>query len=268
MLLWSRKGQTEFSASWRIGTPIKWIGFTKVFASTPHICILKFMTQDEALEILKMGHNVFLTGPAGSGKTFVLNKYLEYLRRCGVEAGVTASTGIAATHIGGMTIHSWAGIGIKDDLSSNEFHDLTKKDRLVKRLEKTKVLVIDEVSMLHHFRLDLVDRVLRMFAGNLKPFGGMQVVLVGDFFQLPPVTRAGGTAARFAHESAAWQNMELRTCYLEEQYRQDDERYLRVLNDIRGSRVGESTLVPLRERYRKTISLPVTPTKLHVHNVD
>ncbi len=225
------------------------------------------MTQDEALDILKMGYNVFLTGPAGSGKTYVLNKYLEYLREHDVETGITASTGIAATHIGGMTIHSWAGIGIKDNLTEKEFRMLVQDPRLAKRLQKAKVLVIDEVSMLHHFRLDLVDQVLRMARGELRPFGGLQVILVGDFFQLPPVAR-GGEVAHFVHRSNAWATAGIRVCYLEEQYRQEDERFLRVLNDIRGARVSEETLKPLRERYRREIRLPVTPTKLYVHNVD
>jgi Cdc6-like AAA superfamily ATPase len=74
------------------------------------------MTQKEALDILKMGHNVFLTGSPGSGKTHTVNEYVAYLRQCGVEPAITASTGISATHIGGMTIHSWSGIGIKDAL--------------------------------------------------------------------------------------------------------------------------------------------------------
>ena len=73
------------------------------------------MTQNQALEILKTGGNVFVTGPAGSGKTHLINKYIAYLREHDIDAGITASTGIAATHMGGMTIHSWAGIGIKDE---------------------------------------------------------------------------------------------------------------------------------------------------------
>ena len=85
------------------------------------------MKQNEALDILKMGVNVFLTGPAGSGKTYVLNDYVNFLKSKNVEVGITASTGIAATHIGGMTIHSWAGIGIKDSMSNSEIRDLFKK---------------------------------------------------------------------------------------------------------------------------------------------
>ncbi len=96
------------------------------------------MTQGEALEVLKMGHNVFLTGPAGSGKTFVLNKYLEHLRQNNVEVGITASTGIASTHIGGMTIHSWAGIGVKDNLTEQEFRTLSRESGSRNDLRKRK----------------------------------------------------------------------------------------------------------------------------------
>ena len=85
------------------------------------------MTQNETLEILKTGHNVFLTGPAGSGKTFVLNKYVKHLRQKGTKFGITASTGIAATHIGGVTIHSWSGLGVKDKLSEKDLKKIQWK---------------------------------------------------------------------------------------------------------------------------------------------
>src|SRR3989338_123068 len=113
------------------------------------------MLQSEALDILKMGKNVFLTGPAGSGKTHVVNEYVKYLKSMAVDVAVTASTGIAATHIGGMTIHSWSGLGIRDRLTDYDIDDLMQRQYLYKRFERTKVLIIDEVSMLHHYRLDL-----------------------------------------------------------------------------------------------------------------
>lgn len=225
------------------------------------------MTQKEALDILKMGANVFLTGPAGSGKTFVLNDYVNFLKNKGVEVGITASTGIAATHIGGMTIHSWAGIGINDNMSESDIRGLFKKRHLGKRFERTKTLVIDEVSMLHHFRLDMVDKVCRMFKGSPAPFGGMQVILVGDFFQLPPIAK-GGERAHFAHRSLVWRKMGLKVCYLDEQYRHKDNALLNLLNDIRADDTGEHTLEPLRKRYKKNIDGISVPTKLYTHNID
>jgi DNA replication protein DnaC len=114
------------------------------------------MTQQEALDILKLGHNVYLTGQAGSGKTYVLNKYIDYLKRNEVEVAITASTGIAATHMNGVTIHSWSGIGVRDSISDYDLEAMEEKRYLWDKIKKAKVLIIDEVSMLHHFRLDMV----------------------------------------------------------------------------------------------------------------
>ena len=107
------------------------------------------MTQKEALDILKLGHNVCLTGPAGSGKTYLLNQYIEYLKKEKVKVGVTASTGIAATHLDGKTIHSWSGIGIKDELTDGDVQNILDRKYLQLQLRLTSVLVIDEISMLH-----------------------------------------------------------------------------------------------------------------------
>jgi len=92
------------------------------------------MTQKEALDILKMGHNVFLTGSAGSGKTFLLNQYIDYLRKKKIGIGITASTGVAATHMNGVTIHSWSGMGIKDNLTDYDMQKLLKRRHLKKKL--------------------------------------------------------------------------------------------------------------------------------------
>ena len=92
------------------------------------------MKQSEALQILKMGHNVFITGAAGSGKTHLLNEYIAYLKKNGVEIGITASTGIAATHMGGMTIHAWSGLGIRDSLDEYELDALESRQYLWKRM--------------------------------------------------------------------------------------------------------------------------------------
>jgi ATP-dependent exoDNAse (exonuclease V) alpha subunit len=161
------------------------------------------MLQSHALDILKLGKNVFLTGPAGSGKTYVLNEYVRYLKSHGVDVAVTASTGIAATHLGGQTIHSWSGLGVRDTLTDYDIDDLMQRAYLYKRFERTKVLIIDEVSMLHHYRLDLIEWICRQFKRNEKPFGGMQVVFCGDFFQLPPVTRGEIVESEFAYKSDA-----------------------------------------------------------------
>lgn len=118
------------------------------------------MTQDKALAILKSGHNVFLTGSAGTGKTYVLNKYIEYLQDRSIPVAITASTGIAATHIGGMTIHAWSGIGIKDHISLRKLQSLREKKYMRKKMDEVKVLIIDEISMLHQKQFTMVDEVL------------------------------------------------------------------------------------------------------------
>lgn len=225
------------------------------------------MTQEEALDILKLGHNVYLTGAAGSGKTFLLNTYVNFLKNKGVEAGITASTGIAATHMNGITIHSWSGLGIRDALTNKDLFGLSKKRHLVRRFEKTNVLIIDEVSMLHSFRLDLVDRICKMFKQNARPFGGMQAVLCGDFFQLPPISK-NDKEVNFIDKSQIWQKMNLKVCYLDEQHRHNDSVLTQVLNDIRTSTVGKQTLEPLRKRYKKIVAGAETPTKLYTHNID
>src|SRR3990167_2418661 len=135
------------------------------------------MLQNEALDLLKSGKNVFLTGAAGSGKTYVLNKYIDYLKRKNVHTAVTASTGIAATHLQGMTIHSWSGIGIKDSLDKKEMDKLSSNERIRQHYEKTRVLIIDEISMLHPHQLDMVDSIAKNILKNDQAFGGMQVVL-------------------------------------------------------------------------------------------
>jgi len=226
------------------------------------------MKQTEALEILKMGHNAFITGAAGSGKTHLLNEYIRYLREHGAVIGITASTGIAATHMGGQTIHAWSGLGIRDVLTPYDLEAMEEKSYLWKRFEEARVLIIDEVSMLHHFRLDLVEEIARFFKRNNKPFGGMQVILCGDFFQLPPISRSGEEKARFAYHSEAWKNLDLKICYLEEQHRQNDVAYLEVLNAIRNNAVSPALIERLNTRRDERWSGTTEQTKLYTHNAD
>ncbi len=226
------------------------------------------MTQKQALDVLKLGFNVFLTGAAGSGKTFVLNQYIDYLKKNSVRAGITASTGIAATHIGGMTIHSWAGIGVKDSLSQHDIDKITSVPANLKRIREAKVLIIDEVSMLHGSRLDSVDEVTRACKEASKPFGGLQVVLCGDLFQLPPVTRRGEDVD-WVFNSRGWLDLRLKVCYLSEQHRQDDSTLLDLLNSIRSSDLNSGHYELLNERIEQEPSFKdETLTKLYTHNVD
>lgn len=225
------------------------------------------MKQTQALDILKMGYNVFLTGAAGSGKTYVLNQYINYLKNKKVGVAVTASTGIAATHIGGVTIHSWAGTGIREKLSNSDISKLLKKSYLRKHFVHSEVLVIDEVSMLHARQLDLVNKLCQAFRKNLRPFGGLQVVLCGDFFQLPPVAK-NGELSRMVMLSNAWQDMDLQVCYLHEQYRQSDTKFFNILNEIRDNNVSDASRQLLHSRVEAKLSNKFPPTKIYAHNVD
>ena len=147
------------------------------------------MTQEKALSILKSGENVFLTGAAGAGKTYVLNQFIEHAKFDDKEVAITASTGIAATHIQGMTLHSWSGIGIKSHVTPADIKEIEKKKNVALRYRKADILIIDEISMIPATVLDAVDQVARHIRKSEYPFGGIQLIFCGDFFQLPPVFR-------------------------------------------------------------------------------
>ncbi len=225
------------------------------------------MKQEKAFEILKTGKNVFLTGEPGSGKTHIINRYISYLRESGVEPAVTASTGIAATHIGGYTIHSWSGIGVKEGISPYELEAMNEKRSLVTRISRANILIIDEISMLDGKILDMVDMVLRSLKGKDEPFGGVQVVLSGDFFQLPPVSTGGKRT--FAFESLAWKRAKPVICYIDEQFRQTDKSMLGLLRAIRTGFLNNDHRWILNERMRDhKDELPYMATKLFSHNFD
>jgi ATP-dependent DNA helicase PIF1 len=240
------------------------------------------MTQEEALAIMKSGKNVFLTGEPGSGKTHTVNQYVAWLREHGVEPAVTASTGIAATHIGGMTIHSWCGIGVRDSLTKHDLKQIVGNKRVTARVKDAHVLVIDEISMLAGKTLNAVNLACRTIRENNMPFGGLQMILVGDFFQLPPIIRrelAEGLSQEmlipsdddepptpFAFSSLAWAELEPFVCYLSEQHRQEDAIFLELLSAVRGGTVSEKHHGLLHTR--RGVADFGEATKLFSHNVD
>ena len=238
------------------------------------------VTQNEALTILKTGANVFLTGEPGSGKSYIVNEYVQYLRTHGIEPAITASTGIAATNIGGMTIHSWSGIGIHTSLEMGDIRHIASSKHIGKRMRETKVLIIDEVSMLSPATLTMVEAVCREARQNPEPFGGLQVVLVGDFFQLPPIIKRKNEGdldqivlldepeARFAYDSPVWTRTHSVTCYLSEQHRQDDKDYLGVLSAIRDNTFGMKHVKHIESRRTTYGKVPHDAPKLFSHNVD
>jgi len=225
------------------------------------------MKQTLALAILDSGHSIFLTGPAGSGKTYVLNQFVKNARRDGKSVAVTASTGLAATHLGGNTIHSWAGIGIADELHKKHVNDMSKSRR--EQIENADILIIDEVSMLHDYRLDMVDEVCRQVRGKRDvPFGGLQVILSGDFYQLPPVNRNESRQGNFVVSSKAWEGLDPVVCYLEEQHRQEDDELLEILTALRANDLRRRHAERLLER--KVVRTPFDDpvTELYTTNVN
>lgn len=240
------------------------------------------MDQKLALEIMLAGHGVFLTGAAGAGKTYVLNQFISAARATGKKVAVTATTGLAATHLGGNTIHSWSGIGVFDELPGNFYKKLSKTRR--EQIVKADVLVIDEISMLHDFRLDLVDEVCRNVRAEAvldegaakekskateiisKPFGGLQVIFCGDFFQLPPINRGDSRSGGFATESSVWCGIDPIVCYLTEQHRQNDDEYLEILDALRAGDIRRRHAEKLLNCQDVEICDDVT--ELHTVNID
>lgn len=224
------------------------------------------MNQKMALDCMMRGESVFLTGPAGSGKTYVLNQFIKKARKEGMVVAVTATTGLAATHLNGTTIHAWSGAGIRDELEQ-DFFDHLRKDRK-KLIKETDVLVIDEVSMLHDYRLDMIDDICRHVRKNAEPFGGLQIVLCGDFFQLPPVNRSGSREGGFVVRSRTWEELDPVVCYLEEQHRQDDKDFSAILNAMRAGDVRRRHAEALLERVGAELPDHHEITELHTVNVD
>ena len=228
------------------------------------------MTQAGALKILKTGANVFLTGEPGAGKTYTLREYIKYLKSHGIEPAITASTGIAATHINGTTIHSWSGIGIKDNITKYDIENIVNKKHIYNKILKTKVLIIDEISMIPAGMLDAISAICQEIKRNSEPWGGMQVVLVGDFFQLPPVRDAYNSG--YAFNAKAFKNSNIVVCYLTEQHRQIDDPLLNILAAIRSSEVEQEHFEDLSSRFienidkRDLITNDSKKTMLYTHN--
>ncbi len=225
------------------------------------------MNQKKALSILKSGKNIFLTGSAGTGKTYVLNQYIQYLKERRIPVSITASTGIAATHLEGTTIHAWSGIGIKNSLSMGNLRELKEKKYLKKNIDNSRVLIIDEISMLHRKQFDMVNEVLKFFKETDEPFGGIQIIISGDFFQLPPIGDQNETNRdKFAFMSQSWLDADFTICYLTEQFRQTDNQLNEILNEIRSGTVSESSKEILSSNNH--IIASIEPTKLYTHNID
>jgi ATP-dependent exoDNAse (exonuclease V) alpha subunit len=220
------------------------------------------MTQSQALDILKLGENVFLTGAPGAGKTYLLNQYISFLRSRDIDAAITAYTGIAASHLSGRTLHSWAGLSFGALTPEQERERIHANGRVSARIRNAKVLIIDEISMLHPEEFDRVDFICKTARRSIAPFGGLQLICCGDFFQIPPVQSDG----QFVIDAAAWKSAGMRTCYLHEQHRQGDEKLLHILDEIREGSVGDESLALLQSRLNAPVAAPIGIARLYTHN--
>ena len=212
--------------------------------STPFVISSLSEKQRIAFDAIRDGHNVFLTGPGGTGKTFLIGLIKESLSN----VAVTAMTGCAALLLGqgAKTIHSWAGIG----LGTGPFEQMIGRIRMMKKAatawKNTRTLIIDEISMMTPDILELLDRVGKRLRNSSRPFGGLQVVFVGDFFQLPPVAKAVETA--FAFQSPVWLQTIEKTVALDRIFRQEDSAFQKILDEARIGEISPRSLATLKSR--------------------
>lgn len=197
----------------------------------------------EILSAIKEGKNIFITASAGCGKSFLLNS----IRKNFPKLTVTASTGIAALNIGGVTLHSVLGVGLANKPVQYTVQHLAKAK--IDEIRKVNFLAIDEISMISGKLLNYCNEFLKMVNNNSKPFGGVQVILMGDFCQLPPVKTSNIKDYDFAFLSKTWQELELETFRLTHNFRQqDDNKLADILEHFRNGEVTVSDIKILRER--------------------
>ncbi len=223
------------------------------------------MNQEKALEIILAGHNVFLTGPPGSGKSYLLKIAVKEFQNINKKVAITASTGIAASQINGLTLHSWSNIS--DFTKNKTLYDYESNKDLVSRYKQVDVLIIDEISMLDAEHLASVNNMAKFLRKSSKPFGGIQLILVGDFFQLPPVSKALNPRNIYLFESDLWKELDLTICYLNTQYRQQTQGDLMtILTKIRNNSLDKYSLNILQNRVLKPKNSSML--KLYSHNYD
>lgn len=191
---------------------------------------------------MKSNNNIFLTGQAGTGKSTTIKNYIKWAEENGIIVGLTASTGIAAVNIGGVTIHTFLGSKIANSIEEYKKIKIsaTYKEALEKGMKIIDVLVIDEVSMLTATYIDMIDYILKTNTGEKNlPFGGKKIIFTGDFLQLPPVEKG---ERKFAFESEAWKNANVKTYNLTKIHRQADENFTHHLSKVRVGLADEETI--------------------------
>jgi len=184
---------------------------------------------DKIKEYITSGHNIFMTGPGGVGKSYYINKLKEEMKDM---ITITSTTGVSSFNLKAQTIHSFSGIGAFK--RGDRLEDILKKLKKTKRMastflkiEQCTLLVIDEISMLGQYFLEMVDALFRKVRHSDQPLGGLQVIFTGDFLQLPPVSD------EFCFKSEVWKQLDLKTIYLTKMYRVSDPVYTKMLERIR-----------------------------------
>jgi ATP-dependent DNA helicase PIF1 len=218
--------------------------------------------QNMVLHMIQEGKNVFLTGPAGTGKTFTIRKVIQWLKTQDIHFGITATTGSAALLIGGRTLHSYLGIGINKK-TSTEMAKYMRKD-VKNKLKALDFLIIDEISMLNNEMFVDISHLLCIIKGNTEPFGGVQVLLCGDFCQLPPVE------PDYAFMCEEWERAGLTTITLTQSYRQgDDLAFFQMLQRLRFAKPSREDISSLRSRVNLSYDdQDINPTRLYALNRD
>ncbi|WVF67909.1 hypothetical protein IAT40_002671 [Kwoniella sp. CBS 6097] len=233
-------------------------GKSKAVSSGPSLNIKQKVTLSaEQQKVLSLvvgeGKNIFFTGSAGTGKSVLLRELIKNLRKKYTTApdavAVTASTGIAACNIGGVTLHSFGGVGLAIEKPDILLSKLRKNKKAAARWQRTKVLIIDEVSMVDGEMFDKFCKLGQMIRKNPKPFGGIQIVVTGDFFQLPPVTKSGAVP-RFCFEAAMWDETINMSVNLTKVFRQKDQRFVDMLNEMRFGKLTPKSIEAFRSLSR------------------
>jgi ATP-dependent DNA helicase PIF1 len=220
--------------------------------------------QQEAFLLCQAGENIFLTGPAGTGKSFTLQRIIKWADTMDKDIGVTASTGLAAYLLRGRTVHSFLGIGLGSKPAETLAANILKKNQpLYKRLSNLDILIIDEISMIDDEFLDKISDVLSIIRKNKTPFGGIQMILSGDFCQLPPIK------GKYCFLSKVWQVANIKTVVLEELVRQDgDTEFQKILSEVRWGSCSKDILKILKKKQTTEFKNAIKPTKLYSTNIN
>tara|TARA_B110001452_G_scaffold259586_1_gene256118 strand:- start:4 stop:2529 length:2526 start_codon:yes stop_codon:yes gene_type:complete len=207
--------------------------------------------QIRAVQLAMAGESFFLTGGAGTGKSFTLHRIIEAVRSQVGTSGVftTGSTGIAACAIGGCTVHSFAGVGLGRESVDALIDRVRQKPHAMKTWLNCQVLIIDEVSMLDGGFFDKLESMARMLRDRPdEPFGGIRVILCGDFYQLPPVgLEQQGNGLSFLFEASCWRHVVRHTIMLNEVFRQKDQHFVRMLNELRRAQLSPFSISMLQQ---------------------